>query len=70
MKPIYSLYGKINLPLEVVLAMIILRRKNGDNRRYSRFLNPYVFLKTDTQDDKEFPTKGVYFAAEGKVLIF
>jgi NTE family protein len=41
---------------------------NGDNRRYSRFLNPYIFIKTDTQDDKEFPTKGVYFAAEGKVI--
>jgi len=41
---------------------------NGLNQRYSRFLNPYVFLKSDTQDDKDFPTQGVYFNAEGKVL--
>ena len=41
---------------------------NGDNRRASRFLNPYVFLKTDTQNDKDFPSRGIYLAAEGKVI--
>lgn len=41
---------------------------NGSNKRYSRFLNPYVFVKSDTQDDKEFPTKGFYLSAEGKVI--
>lgn len=41
---------------------------NGDNRRSSRFLNPYVFLKSDTQNDKDFPSRGIYLAAEGKVI--
>jgi NTE family protein len=30
--------------------------------------NAYIFLKSDTQDDKEFPTKGFYLNAEGKSL--
>jgi NTE family protein len=33
-----------------------------------RFLNPYVFLKSDTQNDKDFPSRGIYIAAEGKVI--
>ncbi len=41
---------------------------NGTNKRYNRFLNPYVFLKSDTQDDKDFPTRGIYINAEGKVI--
>lgn len=41
---------------------------NGTNKRYNRFLNPYVFVKTDTQDDRDFPTKGIYLNAEGKVI--
>ncbi|KMQ69756.1 patatin [Chryseobacterium sp. FH2] len=41
---------------------------NGSNKRYSRYLNPYVFLKSDTQNDRDFPTKGIYFSAEGKVV--
>lgn len=32
------------------------------------FYNVYVFLKSDTQDDKEFPTRGFYLNAEGKIL--
>lgn len=32
------------------------------------YLNPYLFIKTDTQDDKEFPTRGFYLNAEGKIL--
>lgn len=32
------------------------------------FYNAYVFLKSDTQDDKEFPTTGFYLNAEGKLL--
>lgn len=31
-------------------------------------LNPYVFLKSDTQDDKSFPTKGWFLDAEGKLF--
>lgn len=41
---------------------------NGTNQRYNRYLNPYVFLKSDTQDDRYFPTKGFYLNAEGKVV--
>lgn len=41
---------------------------NGSNQRSSRFLNPYVFLKSDTQNDKDFPRKGFYLNAEGKVI--
>lgn len=36
---------------------------NGTN-----FMNAYLFIKSDTQDDKSFPTKGIYLNAEGKVL--
>ena len=32
------------------------------------FLNPYAFLKSDTQDDFSFPTRGILLNAEGKVL--
>ncbi|MCQ4035828.1 patatin-like phospholipase family protein [Kaistella montana] len=32
------------------------------------FINAYVFIKTDTQDDKSFPTKGLLLNAEGKAL--
>ncbi|MFY7815414.1 MAG: patatin-like phospholipase family protein [Chryseobacterium taeanense] len=41
---------------------------NGNNIRINRFLNPYVFLKSDTQNDKDFPTRGIYINAEGKVI--
>lgn len=41
---------------------------NAVNKRYNRFLNPYVFLKSDTQNDRDFPTKGFYLNAEGKVI--
>jgi NTE family protein len=32
------------------------------------FINPYAFIKTDTQDDKDFATRGFYFNAEGKII--
>ncbi|MCS3867462.1 NTE family protein [Chryseobacterium ginsenosidimutans] len=41
---------------------------DANNKRYSRFLNPYVFLKSDTQNDKDFPTRGIFISAEGKVI--
>jgi NTE family protein len=41
---------------------------NGEHERYMRFLNPYVFLKSDTQNDKDFPSRGIYINAEGKVV--
>lgn len=32
------------------------------------FLNPYVFIKSDTRDDRNFATRGFYLNAEGKLL--
>ena len=32
------------------------------------FINPYAFIKSDTQDNTSFPTKGLFLYAEGKVL--
>ncbi|PNA19535.1 patatin, partial [Pseudomonas sp. FW215-R4] len=29
---------------------------------------PYVFMKSDTQNDRDFPTRGIYINAEGKVI--
>lgn len=40
----------------------------GDYANSENFINPYVFIKTDTQDDKDFPKKGWYLHAEGKML--
>lgn len=31
-------------------------------------LNPYVFIKSDSRDDRDFSTKGLYLYAEGKLL--
>lgn len=39
--------------------------KYGDSKNS---LNPYIFIKSDTQDDKEFPTRGFYLNAEGKII--
>ncbi len=41
---------------------------NGLTVFNGNFINPYVFLKSDTQNDKEFPTKGFYLNTEGKVI--
>lgn len=32
------------------------------------FVNPYFFIKSDTQDNKDFPSKGFYLHAEAKLL--
>ena len=32
------------------------------------FINPYIFIKNDTQDHRDFATKGFYLNAEGKIL--
>ncbi len=32
------------------------------------FLNPYIFIRSDTQDDKGFPTRGFTLNAESKLL--
>ena len=36
--------------------------------KIGNFFNPYIFIKSDTQDDKDFPTKGVFLEAETKFL--
>lgn len=41
---------------------------NGINDKTEKYMNPYVFLKSDTQNDKDFPTKGFYLNAEGKII--
>ena len=45
-------------------------KKIGTQRYISaeNFVNPYVFIKSDTQDDKDFPTRGFYMNAEGKII--
>ncbi|TXF76020.1 patatin-like phospholipase family protein [Chryseobacterium sp.] len=41
---------------------------NADFSGSRNFLNPFVFIKSDTQDDKSFPTRGFVLNAEGKIL--
>lgn len=41
--------------------------ENGYSNRQN-FLNAYAFIKSDTRDDRSFPTRGFYLNAEGKVL--
>lgn len=45
-------------------------KKTGDNSytNAQNYINPYLFIKTDTQDDTSFPTKGIFLNAEGKLL--
>ena len=38
------------------------------NENKEHFLNVYAFIKSDTQDDKYFPTKGFYTNIEAKAL--
>lgn len=40
----------------------------GDYINAKNFINPYIFIKSDTQDDKSFPTRGILINAEGKIL--
>lgn len=42
--------------------------RNGTDKKVEKYLNPYVFVKSDTQNDKDFPTKGFYLSAEGKII--
>lgn len=34
----------------------------------TNYISPYIFIKSDTQDDKSFPTRGIFISAEGKIL--
>ncbi|MDR2205637.1 MAG: patatin-like phospholipase family protein [Flavobacteriaceae bacterium] len=40
----------------------------GDYYDARNYINPYVFLKSDTQNDKDFPTRGFFLNAEGKII--
>lgn len=45
--------------------------KDGGDPDFSNsqnFINPYVFIKSDTQDDRSFPTRGLLLNAEGRFL--
>ncbi|TDX84574.1 patatin-like phospholipase family protein [Epilithonimonas xixisoli] len=42
--------------------------RNGFDEKTEKYLNPYVFVKSDTQNDKDFATKGFYLNAEGKII--
>lgn len=35
-------------------------------KKYGNFFNPYVFIKADTQNDKDFPMRGFLLNIEGK----
>lgn len=41
---------------------------DSDYFQPENYLNAYVFLKSDTQDDLSFPTTGILIHAEGKIL--
>ena len=45
-------------------------RKVGDSQYFDskNYINPYFFIKSDTQNDNEFPTRGFYLNTEGKLL--
>lgn len=46
-----------------------IRDTNNHNTAvHNSFFNPYIFIRTDTQDDRNFPTKGILLNAEGKVI--
>ncbi len=44
------------------------RIANGNFGNSKNFINPYIFIKSDTRDDKDFGTRGFYLNAEGKAL--
>lgn len=42
--------------------------ESAQDKTYNNYINPYLFIKTDSQNDKNFPTRGILLNAEGKVL--
>lgn len=45
--------------------------KFGGSNSYTdaqNFINPYLFIKSDTRDDKDFATRGLYLNSQGKLL--
>ncbi|WHF50773.1 patatin-like phospholipase family protein [Chryseobacterium gotjawalense] len=41
---------------------------SSDFTASENYINAYAFIKSDTQDDRSFPTKGFLLSVEGKVL--
>ncbi len=41
---------------------------SGRYENAQNYFNPYVFIKSDTRDDKDFATKGFYLDASGKLI--
>lgn len=41
-----------------------------NTKNFQKFLNPHIFVKADTQNDKDFPTKGFAINIEGKYIDF
>ena len=67
MKLIYSLYGKINLPLEVVLANDYFKAENQWRKpALAVVFKSYVYQNRHLRMIRNFQMKGLYFAAEGK----
>lgn len=67
MKFISSRYGKTDTPSEED-CYDIFGQKIGTNRNTFHYYNPYIFIKSDTQDNTEFPTRGIYIDIQAKAL--
>ncbi|MCT3899704.1 patatin-like phospholipase family protein [Elizabethkingia anophelis] len=50
------------------LSYDIFGQKIGTNRNTFHYYNPYIFIKSDTQDNTEFPTRGIYIDIQAKAL--
>lgn len=46
----------------------IFNQKIGTNKNTFHYYNPYIFIKSDTQDNTEFPTRGIYIDIQAKAL--
>lgn len=44
------------------------KKADGNYGNSENIISPYIFIKSDTQDDKDFPTRGFYLNAVGKIL--
>ncbi|MDX8570873.1 patatin-like phospholipase family protein [Elizabethkingia sp. HX QKY] len=50
------------------LSYDIFNQKMGTNKNTFHYYNPYIFIKSDTQDNTEFPTRGIYIDIQAKAL--
>lgn len=47
---------------------LFISKSVAHNRNGEHFINPFAFIKTDTEDDKDFPSKGFFIDTEVKIL--